>query len=181
MASRRELIIEALVASLTTPPATVTKPAGLAVHRFAMMPIEQDRLPALVVYWLDCKPVSKDPISSVDYLRLQEYTLMVRVECRVSGQPVDQQLDPLAQFARLVIFSDPSLGGLSHSVLEAGIQVDGVAREKVFGAAAVDFEFHYFEEPVPLEDPVLGGNLVEADYPTTIPVGHTDTLIVRHP
>ena len=186
MASHRELIIEALVTALTTPPASVTKPAGLAVHRFAMRPLDVDRLPAIVVYWMDCKPAKAEQVvSSVSYDRLLEYLLTVRVECRAAGEPADQVLDPLAQYARQVVLTDPSLGGLCYGVREAGIQVDAVAKEKVLGAAAVDFEFHYPEEAVPLGDPVLGGNLIEADYPTTItpavPPTNTDTLIVRHP
>lgn len=181
MASQREQIVAALMASLTTPPSGVTKPTGLAVHRNALRPLDSDRLPALVVYSMDCKPSRDQSISSVSQDRLLEYLLTVRIECRVTGEPTDQLLDPLIQFARLVIFTDPSLGGLAYAVRESGILFDGVAKERVFGAAAVDFELSFFENVVPLSDPVMGGNLIEADYPTTIPPNHTSTLIVSHP
>lgn len=170
MSSMREQLVTALVATLTTPPGTVTAPAGLTIHREAMRPVEGDRLPAVVVYWLDCKPLDPNQvITEVSQARLLEYVLTIRVECRASGQPVDQVLDPLAQFVRLVIFNDPSLGGLAIGVREVALQLDAVSKDRVYGALAVDFDFHYYEEPVPLVDPAIGGTLIRVDYPTQIP------------
>lgn len=154
--SRREDIITALVARLEVPPAEVPKPAGLTVHRFAMLPIEEDDLPAVVVYWTACEPVEKDFISSPEENRLLLYSLTVRIEARVMGEPLDRKLDPLTQYIRRVIFSDPSLGGLACSAREDSIQVDAVSKAQVYAASASDFVFQYLEEPFTYAEPDFG-------------------------
>lgn len=178
MSSRRELILAELVSRFTTPPTGITKPIGLMVHRFAMLPIEQDVLPAVVVYWTACDPVEKSFLGQPDGSRLLLYDLTVRVECRITGEPIDQVLDPVLQYVRQVIFIDPSLGGIAAAAREDAIQIDGLSKERVFGAAAADFVFEYYDEPFIYEEPLLGGPVRRLDYqdhPTEM------TLTVNHP
>lgn len=168
MSSRRESLILALVAALETPPVGITKPAGLTVHRFAMLPIEQDTLPALVVYWTACDPPGNDFLHQPDADRLLEYHLKVRLEARASGDPIDQALEPYCQYLRQVVFSDPSFGGLAFGTREDGIQVDAVdGGNRICAAAACDFTISFYEEPFSVtQDPAIGGVLVHASYPT---------------
>ena len=172
MSSHRETLLATLVAALTTPPGGITKPTGLAVHRFAMLPFEEDTLPALVVYWMDCTPSKGDEfIHQPDENRLLEYQLKVRVEVRIIGNAtdsVDQALDPFCQFVRQVIFFDPSLSGYAYGCKEDGIKIDTLDKgDQLFYGAAVDFTFAFFDEPFPVTgDPAIGGNLVHASYPS---------------
>jgi hypothetical protein len=167
--SRREAILLALVAALTSPAAGITKPTGLTVHRYPMVPIEEDALPAMAVYWTECAPAEKGTfLHAPDEDRLLEYHLTVRVECRVTGEPVDQKLDALCQYARRVVFRDPSLGGEAWGAREDGVRVDALDKGGlVFGGAACDLVFTYFESAFDYPgDPALGGNLIQASYPS---------------
>ncbi len=178
MSSRRELVISELVTRFTTPPAPIVAPLGLTVHRFAMLPIEQDSLPAIVVYWTACDPTEKTFIGQPDGNRLLQYNLTVRVECRITGEPIDQKLDPILQYVRQVVFLDPSLGGIAAGAREDSIQIDGLSKERVFGAAACDFVFEYYDEPFTYSEPLIGGPVRRLDYmdhPTEM------TLTVNHP
>lgn len=167
MSSRREDIVLALISALTTPPAGITKPAGATIHRFSQLPIEQDKLPAILVYWTECIPTEKGwMVAEPDTDRLFEYHLTLRVECRISGEPVDSLLDPLCQYVRQVVFSDPSFGGLARATKEDGIKIDAITADRVYAGAAVDFTVSYYEEPwTKAED--VSGVLVHASYPTS--------------
>ena len=182
--SMRESIISAVVAALTTPPGGITAPTGLTVHRFSMLPIEEDQLPAAVVYWISCEPAEKQFLTAQAMDRMLEYHLTVRVECRVAGEPVDTALDPICQYVRQAIFWDPSLGGLCLGCREDGIQVDALARrEGMLGAAACDFVFSFLESAYTWpEYPALGGVIHRLDFEQITPnEPGSGTLIVEDP
>jgi hypothetical protein len=115
-ASYREQIIVAVVAALT---AQSSPPAGLAIHRERTRPIEQDSLPAIMVYADDDVP---KPLAAQVYKSpLTERQLSLVIEARAqaaSGIPVDQALDPVLVFAALAVFADETFGGLASSVEE---------------------------------------------------------------
>lgn len=165
MSSMRERILAVLLAKLETPPAGVTKPTGLVLHRFAMLPIEDDTLPAAVVYWTACDQTQKTMFAATAMDTLLEYHLAVRVEVRAAGE-TDGVLDDLIQYVRQVVFTDPSLGGLATSAREDGLQIDAVARERTLWAAAVELVFAFLEEPVTWPGEESPGILIRADYPS---------------
>lgn len=165
MSSMRDRILAELVTRLTTPPTGVTKPAGLTVHRYAMVPIEDDHLPAAVVYWTACDQPGKAVLAATAMDRLLEYHLAVRVELRATGD-TDSVLETLIQYARNVVFTDPSLGGLALGAREDGIQLDAIARNRVCWAAALELVFPFLEEPVTWPGEESPGDLVRVDYPT---------------
>jgi hypothetical protein len=115
-ASIREQIILALVAALTDQP---NPPAGLTIHRERTRPIEQDSLPAIMVYADDDVP---KPLAAQVYRSpLTERQLSLAIECRAQGSstvPPDQALDPVLVFAALAVFADESFGGLASGVEE---------------------------------------------------------------
>lgn len=165
MTSMRERILAELVTRLVTPPVGITKPAGLAVHRFAMVPVEDDQLPALVVYWTACDQPGKTFLAATAMDRLLEYHLAVRVEARAAGD-TDAALEPLIQYVRQVVATDPSLGGLSTAAREDGLQLDAIAKSRILWAAAVEFVFSFLEEPLAWPGEDSPGVLVRVDYPT---------------
>lgn len=165
MSSMREQILAALLTKLETPPVGVTKPTGLVLHRFAMLPIEDDTLPAAVVYWTACDQTAKTMFAATAMDTLLEYHLAVRVEVREAGE-TDGVLDALIQYVRAVVFTDPSLGGLAISAREDGLQIDAVARERTLWAAAVELVFAFLEEPVTWAGWESPADLVRADYLT---------------
>lgn len=165
MTSMRERILGELVTRLETPPAGVTKPTGLAVHRFAMVPIEDDQLPAAVVYWTACDQAGKTMLAATAMDRLLEYHLSVRVEVRAAGE-TDDILEDLIQYVRQVVFTDPSLGGVATAAREDGLQLDAIAKSRILWAAAVELVFSFLEEPLTWPGEESPGVLIRVDYPT---------------
>lgn len=165
MTSMRERILAELATRLETPPVGVTKPAGLAVHRFAMVPVEDDQLPAAVVYWTACDQAGKTFLAATAADRLLEYHLSVRVEVRASGA-TDAVLEPLIQYVRQVVFTDPSLGGLATAAREDGLQLDAIAKSRILWAAAVELVFSFLEEPLEWPGEDSPGILARVDFPT---------------
>lgn len=158
MSSTRETIVAALVSRLKSPPDGITMPLGLTadrVHRFILRPIEADKLPALVAYRYDCKPVESLHLAGDSRDTQLLYELMVRVEVRAIGEPVDQVVDALEQYVRQCVFSDTSLGGLTAGARELGYEVDGAALNQHFAASHVNLGFIYYEQPYTFPDPTV--------------------------
>lgn len=135
MASIREQIVDVIVQKLDE----AGKPSGLTVHRYRTRPIHRDALPAMVVYLL------RDPKDQTIRGAVPEAqrTLRVGVECRVEGEPIDTQLDPLYVWAVRQLREDPTLGGLARDLQEAGTEWDAGELDKAYGAAAAVFEITY--------------------------------------
>lgn len=165
MSSMRERILTELATRLNTPPTGVTKPAGMIVHRYAMLPIEDDELPAAVLYWTACDQTQKTMFAATAMDTLLEYHLAVRVEVRAAGE-TDECLEPLIQYVRQVVFTDPSLGGLATSAREDGLQIDAITKARTLWAAAVELVFAFLEEPVTWPGEESPGILIRADYPS---------------
>lgn len=167
--SMREQIIAAFVSRLGTAPTGITKPTGLEVHRYRLRPLEEDNLPALVVYWTSCEPSERAFISAPCLDRLLEYTLHVRVEIRTTGDPVDQAIDACARYLRQCVFYDPSFGGLALATREGSLQVDGESRGEVMASGTLDFEVSFFDELYTPTETLLGAPIQRLDFEQRIP------------
>lgn len=121
MSTIREQIISAAVTNLSEPggpgPAP-SMPTGLTVHRERTRGIEQDSLPAILVYFEDDVPTT---IGSKFAAPLTERAITVAVECRAQGSidvSPDQALDPLIEWTIYQFFANEKLGGLANGVEE---------------------------------------------------------------
>ena len=146
MASRRSLAVDAIYNAVSAANvtnallgATYTKPVGLNVHRSKTVPIEADALPAAVVFRVAEEIISRDGPRGWKVKR----GLRVRVECRAAtaadGETLEDALDPITSWAVQAVMADPTLGGLTDYVLEAGTEWASADANKVYGAAVVDF------------------------------------------
>lgn len=140
MASRRELILQAVVAAL----GASSKPTGVAVHRYRTRPLERDALPALVVYPAVREGAVAETITRLDHDDALERALRVRVEIRAEGEPPDEALDPLYVWVVKSLRADPTLGGLAQDLEEEAVSFDAAERDAVYAAAAVDFHVTYY-------------------------------------
>jgi len=146
MSSRGDQICDAKVAALgaasvtTTTGATITKPAGLNVHRHRTIPLAQDQLPAQVVYML-AEEVKTGPARGLDNKRLARRYRQICVESRVNAGSTtpDQALDPLISWAVQTICADQSTGGLTHDVQELGTTWDQAEEDSVLASAKTVF------------------------------------------
>jgi hypothetical protein len=113
--SIREQIMVALMAALNGSSGIT----GLTVHRERTRPIENDSLPAILVYADDDVP---KPLAQQMYAApLTERQLSLSIECRAagsSGVSVDQALDPVLVWAASAVRADEKFGGLASSVEE---------------------------------------------------------------
>ena len=135
MASIREQIVLSRVAALGAP----GKPAGLRVHRSKRKPIEQDKLPAIVVYQLGEETKRKGG----DWGPLYEHTFALALEVRVKGEAPDAALDPHIVWAQKTMVGDQTAGGFAKSVEFVGAQWQEAASNQPLGAARLDFIVTY--------------------------------------
>ncbi len=146
MASVREQILQAVELALSGP----GKPAGVSVHRYRTRPFNSDALPALVIY-----PAPDG--ERVERVTLQpsraDRTLTIRIECRLiaAGEPPDTALDPLLVWVTRAIMADPTLGGLAVRTTEVRTLWDAEELDRVYAAAAVDFQIEYRTDAVDQE------------------------------
>lgn len=140
MASIREQIIVALMAALNAGGG----PAGLTVHRERTRAIEQDSLPAIMIYCEDDPPKT---LSGVTYRApLTERQLTVGVECRALGSSSvspDAALDPVTVWATKQTFSDETFGGLANGVEEIRTVWSSREGDKPIAAATIHFTIKY--------------------------------------
>jgi hypothetical protein len=92
VSSIREQILSLIVANL----AATGVPAGVTVHRMRTRPIEDDQLPAILVYSEDDEPI---PLAGQTFQApLVQRQLVIYVEYRAAGSTTvspDEALDPL--------------------------------------------------------------------------------------
>ena len=135
--SIRELITLAAVAQL----GAVGKPASLTIHRTRTLAIPDDQLPATVLY------VVKELVATVHGRTgvVVARQLVLRLEHRAAGDPLDRSLDPLTTWAVQALFADPTLGGLAKNLEEVGLEwiAPPGQLDKALGAVAHDFLVTY--------------------------------------
>jgi hypothetical protein len=121
MSSIREQIVLAIVAKLSGS----GKPSGLSVHRERTRPIQDDQLPAILVYAEDDEP---KPIGAQAYHSpLVERQLVIYLEHRAEGSssvPPDAALDPLIVWSTKTMVANEKFvsnsypDGLGNGVVE---------------------------------------------------------------
>jgi hypothetical protein len=114
--SIREQIIVALVAALNAGAGGIT---GLTIHRERTRAIENDSLPAILVYADDDVP--KTLGAQVYAAPLTERQITLALECRAqgsSGVSPDEALDPVLVYAAQTVLANEKFGELASGVEE---------------------------------------------------------------
>jgi hypothetical protein len=142
--SRRQVIKDAAKAALLGNGG----PEGLKVHFEPRRPLDEDELPAIVVYSRTEEKVEETHDGSV--LR----RLILRAEHRQKGRPEtpgfeedgpDELLDPLINWATLALLSGSALAGLIQEIGEVGIEwADPVEAKVLYAGAGQDYEILYW-------------------------------------
>jgi hypothetical protein len=135
VASKRELVLAAIVAKLTD---AADKPPALNVHRYRTRPIDSDRLPAAVVYVGPGRGGVGENVTRMDHDPGLEHALSVRIELRVTGEPPDAIVDPLYVWVIKTLRGDPTLSGLCRDIEEQASSFDAEERDRIYGALALD-------------------------------------------
>lgn len=146
MASIREQIIDQVVANLEAG----GKPSGLTVHRIRTRPIEEDVLPAILIYTEDDEP--KTLAGQVFKAPIVERRLVLYIEYRAEGSLTvapDQALDPLIVWgtkqmvANEKFVSNAYPDGLGMGVVELKTAWLSKEGDKLFAAASTQWLVHY--------------------------------------
>jgi hypothetical protein len=119
MASIREQIVDEIMELLSADGA----PLNVLIHRERTRPIENEQLPAMLIYFNEEDPL---PITRQVYKDIAiERQLALIVECRAQGQPPtvspDEALDPLTVWATQQLVGNltrVSDGGMVSEVIE---------------------------------------------------------------
>lgn len=138
MASIRELILQHVVADLDA----AGKPSGSTVHRQRTLPIEDDTLPAYVVYLHTEQATPGDGRHGYKVRR----TTRVFVECRAlvgAGTAPDAALDPLTSWAVQAVMADRTQGDLALHTNEVGTEWRASDTDAVRAAATIAFDIEH--------------------------------------
>jgi hypothetical protein len=105
MATKRELILEAIKTALTS-----SATLGATVYRSRVTPLARGESPAVIV-----EPVRND-VEQNTSLPTLDHSMQVRVAVIVRGEIPDQLADPVIDAAHAAIMADLTLGGLAIDV-----------------------------------------------------------------
>ena len=105
MATKRELILEAIKTALTG-----SATLGATVYRSRVTPLARGESPAVIV-----EPVRND-VEQNTCLPTLDHSMQVRVAVIVRGEIPDQLADPIIAAAHSAIMADLTLGGLAIDV-----------------------------------------------------------------
>lgn len=140
MASIREQIILAAVTLL----GATGKPAGLTVMRERTRPIENDQLPAIVVYCEDEEPTTLADQRYRAPLTERHLVLMCELRAVASATvPPDAALDPLYVWAVQQLLQNENFGGLAMGVTEGPMKWKSREADAIYAAADLRFVVHY--------------------------------------
>jgi hypothetical protein len=147
MPSIREQIAVALVAVLApaaTAAGSVPAPTGLTVHRERTRPIEQDKLPSILVYFEDDEPttLAKQRFQAPLTERHLGLVLEMRAAAGVSQAP-DQAIDPLYLWATQQVMNNERFSGLAMGVTEGPMKWTSKEADSVLAGAALHLVVHY--------------------------------------
>jgi hypothetical protein len=147
VSSIREQIAAALVSVLSGTGGelgALSSPPGLNVHRERTRPIEQEKLPAILVYFEDEEPT---PLAKQRFQApLTERHLNVVIEMRAvpdSGKAPDEAVDPLYLWAMQQVMGDERLSGLAMGVTEGPMKWTAKEADVVIAGAALHLVVHY--------------------------------------
>lgn len=139
--SYREQILAAIVAAIPTSGGGA--PAGLTVHRERTRPIEQDSLPAIMLYFEDETP---EPLAGQQFKApLTQRCLNVVAEIRVdaSASSPDAAIDPVYVWLMQSLAVDETFGGLAMGIFEGPIKWTAKEADRILAGAAVHLSVHY--------------------------------------
>jgi len=145
-ASIREQILAAIVTNLAASGA----PAGLTVHRMRARPIEDDQLPAILVYSEDDEP--KPLGGQVFQAPLVERQLVIYLEYRAAGSLTvspDAALDPLIVWGTQTMVANEKIvsttypDGLAMGVVELKTAWMTKEGDKILAAASTQWLVKY--------------------------------------
>jgi diphthamide biosynthesis methyltransferase len=105
MATKRELILEAIKTALTS-----SATLGATVYRSRVTPLARGESPAVIV-----EPVRND-VEQNTCLPTLDHSMQVRVAVIVRGDIPDQLADPVIAAAHSAIMADLTLGGIAIDV-----------------------------------------------------------------
>lgn len=105
MATKRELILEAIKTALTS-----SATLGATVYRSRVTPLARGESPAVIV-----EPVRND-VEQNTCLPTLDHSMQVRVAVIVRGEIPDQLADPVIAAAHSAIMADLTLGGIAIDV-----------------------------------------------------------------
>jgi hypothetical protein len=145
IASKRNLVAAALVAAhevanVAGGAETITKPTGLAVHRFRQVPIEEDALPAQVISFSQNQPDRSHIDENMNLLGIV-------IEHRIAldeGDIPDDALDPYLVWSHRCIKVDETLGGLCSQITEGVTTWDESLMATGFAAARTEWVVDLF-------------------------------------
>lgn len=146
MASIREQILSAIVANLAGSGA----PAGVTIHRMRTRPIEDDQLPAIMVYSEDDEP--KPLGGQVFQAPLVERQLVIYLEYRAAGSQSispDEALDPLIVWGTQTMVANEKFvttgypDGLGMGVVEGKTAWMSKEGDKILAAASTQWIVKY--------------------------------------
>lgn len=132
--SRREVILQAAKAALEM----AGKPAELTIHRHRTRPIDQDQLPAAVIF-NGVERIERQSAAPP----LVDRELVFRVECRGEGEPTDQVLDPYLTWVEVQLTTEPAFLALIREIRITQTLWDQAPAKKAKAAAAVEFAVKY--------------------------------------
>ena len=145
MASIRKAIADAAEAALDGG----SKPTGLNVHRLRTRPIEQDNLPATLLYFeneaVEYEEGDLDGSDGEDG-RSVERVLLLRLEHRAqvpADTDPDTALDPYYVWGVQALLQDSTLAALITDIREAGTAWDLTERDVNLAACATTFAVYY--------------------------------------
>ncbi len=140
MASIREQIADAVIAALVDP----AGPAGLNVHRERTRPIEQDKLPAILVYFEDEEPTPLEKQKFQAPLTQRHLGLVLEMRAVPSaGQAPDEAIDPLYCWSVQQVMKDEKFGGLAMGVTEGPTKWMAKEADVIYAGAALHLTIHY--------------------------------------
>lgn len=144
--SIRELILSAIVANL----AATGVPAGVTVHRMRTRPIEDDQLPAILVYSEDDEPI---PLAGQTFQApLVQRQLVIYIEYRAAGSTTvspDEALDPLIVWGSQTMVANEKFvtnsfpEGLGMGVVEGKTAWMSKEGDKIIAAASTQWIVKY--------------------------------------
>ena len=149
MASRRDQLVDALVAALNAAPAgSVPKPANLVITEDRTHANAEAQLPVIAVYFDDDAPITLDrqvfraPIAQKILGVTFEYRALASVPGQAAVTP-RKVIDPLYLWAMQQIAADETFGGLAMGLVEGPTKWLSKESDAIVAAAAQRITIHY--------------------------------------
>ena len=113
------------------------------MHRERTRPIEQDKLPAILVYFEDDEPTPLEKQKFQAPLTQRHLNVVLEMRAVASGQAPDEAVDPLYLWAVQQIMSNEKFSGLAMGVTEGPMKWTAKEADVIFAGAALHLVIHY--------------------------------------